>query len=53
MLFNATFDNVSYIVAVTFIGGGKYELTTLEAIGTDCIGSCKSNCHTITTMTQK
>ena len=25
--------------------------TTLGAIGTDCIGSCKSNYHTITTMT--
>ena len=29
-----------------------FELTTwLVVIGTDCIGSCKSNCHTITTMT--
>jgi hypothetical protein len=27
-----------------------FELTTL-VIGTDCIGSCKSNYHTITTMT--
>ena len=26
-----------------------FELTTLLVIGTDCIGSCKSNCHTITT----
>jgi len=26
-----------------------FELTTLVVIGTDCIGSCKSNCHTITT----
>ena len=25
------------------------ELTTLVVIGTDCIGSCKSNYHTITT----
>jgi hypothetical protein len=25
------------------------ELTTLVAIGNDCIGSCKSNYHTITT----
>ena len=29
-----------------------FELTTLVVIGTDCIGSCKSNYHTITdTMT--
>ena len=27
------------------------ELTTLVVIDTDCIGSCKSNYHTITTMT--
>ena len=26
----------------------KFELTTSEVIGTDCIGSCKSNYHTIT-----
>ena len=30
----------------------RFELTTLEVIGTDCIGSCKSNYHPImTTMT--
>ena len=29
----------------------RYELTTSMVIGTDCIGSCKSNYHTITTMT--
>ena len=28
-----------------------FELTTFVIIGTDCIGSCKSNYHTITTMT--
>ena len=27
----------------------EFELTTLVVIGTDCIGSCKSNYHTITT----
>jgi len=27
-----------------------FELTTLVVIGTDCIGSCKSNYHTITAM---
>jgi hypothetical protein len=29
----------------------EFELTTLVMIGTDCIGICKSNYHTITTMT--
>jgi hypothetical protein len=28
----------------------RFELTTLVVIGTDCIGSCKSNYHTITVM---
>jgi hypothetical protein len=28
-----------------------FELTTLVVIGTDCIGSCKSNYHAITTTT--
>jgi hypothetical protein len=28
-----------------------FELTTLVVIGTDCIGSCKSNYYTITTTT--
>jgi hypothetical protein len=28
-----------------------FELTTLVVIGTDCTGNCKSNYHTITTMT--
>ena len=27
----------------------RFDLKTLVAIGTDCIGSCKSNYHTITT----
>ena len=29
----------------------KFELSTLVVIGTDCIGSSKSNYHTITTTT--
>jgi hypothetical protein len=29
----------------------RFELTELVVIGTDCIGSCKSNHHTITTTT--
>ena len=28
-----------------------FELTTLVVISTDCTGSCKSNCHMITTTT--
>ena len=28
-----------------------FELTTLVVVGSDCIGSCKSNYYTITTMT--
>jgi len=28
----------------------EFVLTTLAVIGTDCIGSCKSNYHTITTI---
>jgi hypothetical protein len=28
----------------------RFELTTSVVIGTDCIGSCKSNYHTITAM---
>jgi hypothetical protein len=66
----------SYIVAVSFIGGGKrstrrkpltccksltnlsrvhlawagFKLTTFMVIGTYCIGSCKSNYHTIMTV---
>ena len=33
------------------LGWVEFELTTLVVIGTDCIGSCKSNYHTITTTT--
>ena len=35
-----------YRIQPTWVG---FELTTLVVIGTDCIGSCKSNYHTITT----
>ena len=37
-----------YRVHLAWVG---YELTTLVVIGTDCIGSYKSNYHMITTMT--
>jgi hypothetical protein len=54
-VFNATrhFQQYfTYIVTVNCIGGGstrrklpscRFELITLVVIGTDCIGSCKSN----------
>ena len=37
-----------YRVHLTWTG---YELTTSVVIGTDCIGSCKSNYHTLTVTT--
>jgi hypothetical protein len=54
--FNATFNNISVtsiswrsvLLANTWMG---FELTTLVVISTDCIGSCKSNYHTIPTTT--
>jgi hypothetical protein len=33
------------------LGWAGFELTTLALIGTECIGSCKSNCHMIMTTT--
>ena len=51
------------MVVVSFIGGGNQSTrkknidhergSTLAVIGTDCTGSCKSNYHSITTMTVK
>ena len=38
------------VVSIT-PGLSGIQLTTLVVIGTDCIGSCKSNYHTITAMT--
>ena len=38
---------VLYRVHLARVG---FKLTTLEVIGIDCIGSCKANYHTITTM---
>jgi hypothetical protein len=37
-----------YRVHLTWAG---FKLSTLVVIGTDCIGNCKSNYHTITSMT--
>ena len=46
MVFNATFNKNSVISCWS-----RYELTTSMVTGTDCIGRCKSNYHTIMTMT--
>jgi hypothetical protein len=53
MVFNATSNNISVIlwrsVLLVEESGGIRNHNTV--IGTDCIGSCKSNYRTITTMT--
>jgi hypothetical protein len=43
MVFNATLNNISVI--------SIFELTTSVVIGTDCMGSCKFNYHTLTATT--
>ena len=43
-------DKLYHIMLYT-LPWSRYELTTSMVIGTDCIGSCKSNYHTITAMT--
>jgi hypothetical protein len=53
MVFNTTFNNISAISWWLFLlveETGVPELTTLVVIDTDCIGSCKSNYHAITTI---
>ena len=57
MMLNATFSNISQkttdLSQVTdklyhrMLYTSRFELTTSVVIGTDCIGSCKSNYHTI------
>jgi hypothetical protein len=46
---------MNYLTEFTIFTGEKeelkFELTISVVIGTDCIGSCKSNYHTITAMT--
>jgi len=61
MVFNATFSNILVIswrsvllVEETGVLVAGFELITLVLIGTDYIGSCKSNYHMImTTMAPK
>ena len=43
-------DKLYHIMLYTSRWSG-FELTTSVVIGTDCLGSCKSNYHTITAMT--
>jgi len=43
-------DKLYHIMLYT-LPWSRFELTTLVVIGTDCIGSCLSNYHTITTTT--
>ena len=40
-----------YHIMLYILPWSRFELTTSVVIGTDCIGSCKSNYHTITTTT--
>ena len=55
MVFNVTFNNISdtlYHIVVSstlHISWAECELKTLVVIGTDCIGSYKSNYHMIMT----
>ena len=45
-------DKLSHIILyLVHLAWAGFELTILVGIGTDCIGSCKSNYHTITTTT--
>jgi hypothetical protein len=61
MVFNATFNNILVLswrsvllVEETGVLVAGFELITLVLIGTDYIGSCKSNYHMImTTMAPK
>jgi hypothetical protein len=41
-------DKLYHLMLYTFLWSG-FELTTSVVIGTDCVGSCKSNYYTITT----
>ena len=43
-------DKLYHIMLYT-LPRSRFKLTTSVVIGTDCIGSCKSNYHTITAMT--
>jgi hypothetical protein len=62
MVLNATFKNISAILWRSVLLAEEtgvprenyrtgFELTTLVVINTHCTGSCKSNYHTLTTMT--
>ena len=40
-----------YHIMLYSLPWSRFEFTTSVVMGTDCIGSCKSNCHTITATT--
>ena len=42
-------DKLYHIMYQVQLASAGFKLTTLVVLGTDCIGSCKSNYHTITT----
>ena len=45
-------DKLYYIILYhVHLAWTRFKVTTVVVIGTDCIGSCKSNYHMITTMT--
>ena len=45
-------DNLYHVMLYqVHLAWAVFKLTTSVVIGTDCIGSCKSNYHTITTTT--
>jgi hypothetical protein len=50
MVFNATSNNL-WVMVVSFTSpvGAGFKLINSVMIGTDCIGSCKSNYYTNTT----
>ena len=45
-----TINQINLSHTLVYLTRAGFKLTTLVAIRTDCIGSCKSNYHTITTM---
>jgi len=45
MVFNATFNNITFGCIKYTSPRARFELTTLVVIGTDCTGSCESDYH--------
>jgi hypothetical protein len=51
ILLKVALNTITHPHPIQFVFSARLELTMLMVIGTDCIGSCKSNYHTITTTT--